>query len=254
MAGRPPRASFVGIDLAWSDVNPSGLAHLILDGQGCVLLATDHLRSDEEILSWVDARSQRTTWLGIDAPIIAPNPPGSSREVDRMVTSLFGRFHAGVYPGNRERCARPIRLSRKLAARGFSPDPYLPSSSGRRQLEIFPHLLQVGLFGKKRIIKYKKGSKDQKRNGIKTLQKTIARFLPRQIPPLIISRLLRELLSENPDRLEGKGLKGLEDRLDALLCAYMASYFWVWRERRCEIFGDLRGGYIIGPKVRFPGS
>lgn len=38
-----------GLDLAWSDRNPSGVAHLVLQGNGCLLLETDHLSSDEDI-------------------------------------------------------------------------------------------------------------------------------------------------------------------------------------------------------------
>ncbi len=247
---RPRHASFIGLDLAWSDRNPSGVAHLVLRGKGCVLLGTDHLSSDEEIVTWMEERSGRTSWVGIDAPMIAPNPPKTTRPVDRMVSSRFGRFHAGVYPGNRERCARPIRLSKKLAAKGFSPDPYLPSPWGRRQLEIFPHLVQVGLFGRKRIIKYKKGSGDQKRKGLRILQHAVGKNLAGQIPPLLPSQPLRKLLDESPRGLRGRGLKGLEDRIDALMCAYMTFYFWYWRERRCEILGDLMTGYIIGPRQR----
>jgi len=241
-------ASFIGVDLAWSDRNPTGLAHLNFDGKGAFLLATDHLTSDEEILLWIDNHSGHSTWVGIDAPIIAPNPPKTSRAADKIVTSLFGRFHAGVYPGNRKRCARPIRLCKKLAAIGFSPDPFFPSRSGRRQLEIFPHLAQIALFGRKRIIKYKKGNVEQKRRGLRTLQQTIAHFLPRVNPPLLSSAQLLELVSENPKTLRGRRLKGLEDRLDALLCAYMTLYFWAWGEEKCEVFGDLKSGYIIGPK------
>jgi predicted RNase H-like nuclease len=245
---RPISASFIGIDLAWSDRNPSGLAHLHFNGKEAVLLATDSVTSDEEILRWIEERSGRTTWIGIDAPIIAPNPPKTSRAADKIVTSLFGRFHAGVYPGNRKRCARPIRLCKKLAAIGFSPDPFLPSRSGRRQLEIFPHLAQIALFGRKRIIKYKKGNVEQKRRGLRILQQTIAHFLPRVNPPLLFSPQLLELVSENPKTLRGRRLKGLEDRLDALICAYMTFYFWTWGEEKCAIFGDMKGGYIIGPK------
>ena len=244
-----PLRSFIGLDLAWSDRNPSGLAHLVSDGKRGLLLATDHLASDEEIIGWIEERSESTTWIGIDAPIIAPNPPKTSRPADKIVTSLFGRFHAGVYPGNRERCARPIRLSKKLERRGFSPDPFLSSRSGKRQLEIFPHLVQIAFFGKKRIIKYKKGDTEQKRKGLRTLQKTIARFLPKQNPPLLSSHLLRALLQQNPKKLSGGNLKGLEDRIDALLCAYMTLYFWTWRDAKCAVFGDSKTGYIIGPKA-----
>lgn len=244
-------ASFIGVDLAWSERNPSGLAHLVFDRRGALLLASCRLRSDEEILSWVGQRTGRITWIGIDAPIIAPNPAKTSRAVDKLITSLFGRFHAGVYPGNRERCARPIRLSRKLAARGFSPDPFLRSRTGKRQLEIFPHLTQIGLFGRERIVKYKKGNRSQRCRGLGTLQRILGELLPRQDPPLLPSPPLTDLLSCEPCRLRGKGFKDLEERLDALLCAYMALYFWRWGEERCAVFGDLREGYIIGPKVQF---
>ena len=241
-------ASFMGLDLAWSDRNPSGVAHMVLQGKGCVLLETDHLTSDEEIVNWMEERSGTTSWVGIDAPIIAPNPPKTTRPVDRIVSSRFGRFHAGVYPGNRERCARPIRLCSKLAAQGFSPDPFLPFKWGRRQLEIFPHLVQVGFFGRKRIIKYKNGSIDQKRRGLRQLQRAVGKNLLRQTPPLLPSRALEKLLDEQPKDLRGRQLKGLEDRIDAVMCAYMSYYFWYWREDRCEVFGDLKTGYIIGPR------
>lgn len=249
MDEKPIGASFIGIDLAWSDRNPSGLAHLNFDGKGASLLATDHLTSDEEVLLWIENHSGHSTWVGIDAPIIAPNPAKTSRPADKMVSSIFGRYHAGVYPGNRERCARPIRLCKKLAAIGFSPDPFLPSRTGRRQLEIFPHLVQIALFGRKRIIKYKKGNVEQKRKGLRTLQQTIAKSLPKQNPPLLSSEPLMGLVTHDPKTLSGRKLKGLEDRLDALLCAYMTLYFGAWGEEKCEVFGDLKSGYIIGPKA-----
>ncbi|HET8564623.1 MAG TPA: DUF429 domain-containing protein [Candidatus Binatia bacterium] len=240
-------ATFIGIDLAWSDRNPTGLAHLVFDGKAAELLATAHLVSDQEIIDWISMRAQKTTWLGIDGPIIAPNPAKTSRPADKLVSSLFGRFHAGVYPGNQEKCVRPIRLCNKLMTHGFSPDPFLPLRGGKRQLEIFPHLAQIALFGTKRIIKYKKGGVDYKRHGLKLFQCAIA-TLTNKNPPLCSSRLLRELLTQDPDRLSGRELKGLEDRLDALLCAYMTLYFWQRGEEQCAVYGDLKTGYIIGPK------
>ncbi len=217
-------------------------------------MSTDSFRSDEAIINWIEERSKKTSWVGIDAPIIAPNPAKTTRPVDRLVSSRFGRFHAGVYPGNRLRCARPIRLSNKLAVRGFSPDPFLATNRGKRQLEIFPHLVQVAFFGRKKIIKYKKGTVYQKRNGLRQLQHAVREHLPAQMPSLLPSPSLTNLLGERPHRLRGKQLKGLEDRIDALLCAYMSFYFWYWREARCEILGDLRQGYIIGPKDKWFGA
>src|SRR5262245_5325213 len=241
--------TFIGVDLAWSERNPSGLACLLYDGNRARLLASDCKTADGEIISWIEGHARRTTWLGIDAPIIAPNPPKTARLVDKIVSSLFGRYHAGVYPGNCERCARPIRLCRKLAARGFSPDPFSRGRRERVQLEIFPHLVQVALLARPRIIKYKKGARLHRAQGLKELQRTIAEYLPRLIPPMKYSANLRALLSVDPRMLKGKQLKALEDQVDALLCAYMTLYFWFWGEEKCQVFGDLASGYIIGPRL-----
>ena len=54
-------------------------------------------------------------------------------------------------------------------------------------------------------------------------------------------------MEARPQNLRGRQLKGLEDRIDALMCAYMTFYFWYWREARCEVLGNLEKGYIIGP-------
>ena len=236
---------FIGIDLAWGNRNPTGLAHLVSDGSGCRLVRADRLTTDGEILEWVEACGGNDVWLGIDAPIIARNPPGTSRPADKMVSTRFGRYHAGVYPANRVRCERPVRLCRKLRRRGFSSNPFLPGREGRRQLEIFPHLVQVAFFERPRIIKYKKGPVSARQAGLSEFQTAIGTYLTGQDPPLLPSRELSHLLREDPKALRGAALKSLEDRLDALLCAYTAFYFHTWGETRCEVIGDHAQGYII---------
>ena len=237
--------NFIGIDLAWGNRNPTGLAHLVSDGAGCRLVRADRLTTDREILEWVEACGGNDVWLGIDAPIIARNPPGTSRPADKMVSARFGRYHAGVYPANRVRCERPIRLCRKLRRRGFSSNPFLPGRGGRRQLETFPHLVQVAFFERPRIIKYKKGPVSARQAGLSEFQTAIGTYLTGQDPPLLPSRALSHLLREDPKALRGAALKSLEDRLDALLCAYTAFYFHTWGETRCEVIGDHAQGYII---------
>ncbi len=237
--------NFIGIDLAWGNRNPTGLAHLVSDGAGCRLVRAERLTTDEEILEWVEACGGDDVWLGIDAPIIAKNPPGTSRPADKMVSSRFSRYHAGVYPANRVRCERPVRLCRKLRRRGFSSNPFLPGRGGRRQLEIFPHLVQVAFFERPRIIKYKKGPVPARQTGLAEFQQAIETYLARQQPPLLPSRELSRLLRDDPHSLRGSALKDLEDRLDAVLCAYMAFYFHTWGDTRCEIIGDHAQGYII---------
>ena len=195
--------------------------------------------------NWITARAPEAALLAIDAPILAPNPPGTAREADRLTTRLFGRYHAGVYPANRKVCARPIRLSRKLARLGFSPDPWLaPGERVRRQLEFYPHSSLVALLSLPRIIKYKKGPVASRCRGLLLLQKALAK-LARLDPSLAPSVALRALLSTPPSRLAGRSLKRLEDELDAAFLAYLAAYYWRWGLARSAVLGDLRSGYIL---------
>lgn len=183
--------------------------------------------------------------MAIDAPIIAPNPPGTAREADRLMTRHFGRYHAGVYPANRKVCARPVRLSRKLARLGFSPDPWLnPGESIRRQIEVFPHSSLVALLGLRRIIKYKKGPVAARRLGLRELQRALCR-LAELDPPLASSPAFAALVSTRPSGRAVRGLKRLEDELDAAFLAYVAAFYWRWGLRRCVVLGDLSGGYIL---------
>ena len=244
---------FIGIDLAWGERNLSGIA--VLDWnhakRGVTLIKSMLAHSDEDIRSVVEQMSgDRDCLLAIDAPIIAPNKGGTMRCCDRAVTKDFGRYHAGTYPANRERCARPIRLRKVLERAGYSPNPKLPTNGCcRRQLEIFPHPAHVVLFRRERIIKYKKGSVAAKRSGLNELVENIRRWLCREDPPLLTSPALLSLLGTNIDGLRGRVMKGFEDQLDALLCAYMAAYYWQWREQRCRVYGDLKSGYIICPRL-----
>ena len=245
--------TFFGIDLAWSDRNRTGLAviHWQPDRRGLRLEETALAQSDEEIVDWVRTREGKgTVLLAIDAPIIAPNEAGTMRACDRHVTKDFGRFHAGTYPANRVRCARPIRLCERLKNEGFSPYPHIRSQQNcRRQLEIFPHPAQVVLFRRERIIKYKKGAPEDKRRGLAELLYNIQRHLPRETPPLLGSATLEALLDTQLDALRGRRMKGFEDQVDALLCAYMAGYYWFWGKERCRVYGDVASGYIICPRL-----
>jgi predicted RNase H-like nuclease len=234
------------LDLAWSARNPSGLARAVLQGGLVRIRETAYPTTDREIVNLIRAWCPGPALLAIDAPIIAPNPPGTMREADREMTRLFGRYHAGVYPANRLRCARPIGLRRKLARLGFSPDPVLPPQGSfiRRQIEMFPHSSAVALFGLKRIIKYKKGSVAQRRRGLVELQRTLGR-LEGFRPPLAREATLESLVRRSPRRLEGRALKRLEDELDGIFLAYLAASYWTWGLERYAVVGTLERGYIV---------
>lgn len=248
-----PRLSFIGIDPAWKEGNPSGVARLNWNDRGLTLDYSGLLRTDSEILDFVLPPEDEARILGIDAPIIAPNPKGTSRPCDREVSKVFGRFHASAHSANQERCKRPIRLRKKLEAKGFDPEPHLkPKTAPKgylRQIEVYPHPAQVVLFQRNRIIKYKKGKVEDKRKGLAELAGRIKNHLRKGAPRPCSSKALRELLETDVHSLRGEGLKGFEDKLDALICAFIVGAYWYWGEKCWRVYGNLKKGYIVCPKL-----
>jgi len=239
----------VGIDLAWSERNLSGLALLELDAKKAQLelRETACLQSNKEIATWVKERCRQVTIVAVDAPIIAPNALGTGRPCDRELSSAFWRFHAGAYPANNVKCARPIGLRRRLEQLGFDVDPTKgPGRIGKWLIEVYPHPAQVVFFSLSRIVKYKKGTVAEKQRGQQQLADYIAKLLPRRNPRLIVNKVLKSLCIVQS--LRGQALKGREDQLDAVICGYSAAYYWVWGKSRNRIFGhNWRTGYIVSP-------
>ena len=220
---------------------PSGVAVLDWDGATLRLAGLDRLREPEEVLRWVSAEAGEDAGIGIDAPIVIPNATGM-RIADKLAHSLYGKYHAGAYPASRARkfWKRTTGLSKSLAKLGFHHgDGREPKLGGRFQIEVHPHAATVQLFVLDRIVKYKKGKVADRATELRRLRKLMMEHLPSLVPSLAFTSL-----PEIPDR----GLKAVEDRLDAILAAYIAAHWWYWGRERNDVLGDSKRGYIVVPQ------
>src|SRR5438128_9340699 len=90
-------ANFIGIDLAWSAHNPTGIAALRWqDGAATLVtpLPPQPLRTDDEIIDYVRASAgQGSVFIAVDAPLIVPNETGR-RPAETAISRSFGKFHA----------------------------------------------------------------------------------------------------------------------------------------------------------------
>lgn len=241
---------FLGIDLGWVS-GASGLC--CLDWQaGLQLLDLDRRESIADVLAWVD------TWvppgesgmIAVDAPTLISNTTGM-RLADRLAHRCFGRYHAGCYPANLSRpfATRTTSFGLSLEARGFAHAPILqPCQPGRYQIEVFPHAATIHLFNLQRILKYKKGRLAERRVGLSQLRHLILKDLPTLEPRL-------EPLDLPGVPVVGRALKDLEDRLDSLICAYVAAHWWYWGLERNWVLGSdapedcYTAGYIVVPTL-----
>ena len=242
---------FLGIDLGWRS-GASGLCCLEWQDNQLQLLDLNRLETITDILAWID------TWLppnspgiiAVDAPTLIPNATGM-RLPDKLAHKHFGRYHAGCYPANLGRpfAQRTVEFGLSLEARGFAHAPTIePQQLGRFQIEVFPHPAIVNLFKLDRILKYKKGKISEKRAELIKLRKHILNDLSTLEPSLKLTEL-----PEIP--LTGLALKTVEDKLDSLICAYVAAHWWYWGVERNLVLGvseattqEFRStGYIIIP-------
>ncbi|MBU7582687.1 MAG: DUF429 domain-containing protein [Nostoc sp. TH1S01] len=237
---------FIGIDLGWKS-QPSGLCCLeLIDGQ-LQLLDLERQDAIADILTWIDTwvQPEAPAIIAVDAPTLIPNATGS-RLPDKLSHKYFGKYHAGCYPANQNLpfAERTINFGLELESRGFAHAPTIAAKTlGRYQIEVFPHPAIVHLFKLERILKYKKGRINERRLELIKLYQYIREILPNLQPPLIFGSAL---IPEIPNT--GAALKAIEDKLDSLICAYVAAHWWYWGEQRNLVLGDSTTGYIVIPK------
>jgi len=236
---------FIGVDLAWSERNPTGLCLISLDARA-ELQENSNPTSNEEIVGWILEHAPGSAIVAIDAPLIIKNQMGA-RQVDKLVTKYFRKYEAGALPANLGNASRGMEILRLLCKEGFSYDPeIIPRRPTRTVIEVFPHTTQVILFKLEKTLKYKRGRIEEKKRELARLQRYIETLT--EIEP-IISRnaVFDKICSSEISKMKGKGLKNHEDLLDAIICAYTAYYYWYWGNRKCNIFGDKENGYIVTP-------
>lgn len=208
------------------------------------------LLDPDEIVAWVDnvLPNPEAGLVAVDAPTIIPNETGT-RLPDRLTHKYFGKYHAGCYPANLNRpfAPRTTKLGFDLEDREFVHAPEMTAQkTGRYQIEVFPHPAMVMLFGLDRIIKYKKGRLGDRRQELLRLIHYVETILPSLEPSLEINNLWRELIADVMT-VKGSVLKEIEDRIDALVCAYVGAYWWYWGREKNQTLGDRANGYIIVP-------
>jgi predicted RNase H-like nuclease/ppGpp synthetase/RelA/SpoT-type nucleotidyltranferase len=240
---------FVGVDLAWGERRPTGLA--VLDENGR-LLQLSSVRSDDDIAVALAPYVEGDCLVGIDAPLIVTNAEGN-RPAEKQLNRDFARFDAGAHPVNSSKPElRDGPRGARLAARlGLAMDAR--PGRARRAIEVYPHPATVALFGLGRTLKYKNKP-----------GRTVAQMRSELI---VLMGLLEGLAEATPaldlaattsgwadlmaavERAERKSdLRVVEDQVDAVICAYVA----LFSERVPDLtttYGDSGTGFIVTPTL-----
>lgn len=246
---------FVGVDLAWGDRRPTGLA--VLDDEG-YLLHVSAAATDDEIVAALAPYVEDDCLVAIDAPLIVTNATGN-RPAEAALNKDFARFDAGAHPSNTGKPEfRDQPRGARIAARlGLDMNPR--SGRARRAVEVYPHPATVALFRLGRTLKYKnKPGRDleQLRSELIVLL-GLLEGLASADPPLLVSghaadrraartwQVLRSAVEKAGRKSE---LRVVEDQVDAVICAYVA-LFATRQQKRTTTYGDFETGYIVTPTL-----
>ena len=232
--------TFIGVDLGWYG-KPSGLASIRLEGSELRLHSIERLEAVDEILGWIQSEAgSGSAVVAVDAPLVIRNKTGI-RHAERELNRDFRRFHAGCHACNLGRpfAQNVISFSRRLEALGFRHGTSIARrQEGRFEIEVHPHAATVNLFGLDRIVKYKRGTREQRSRELRRLRGLVLSRLPTLDPALTLSLPLVPRKNST---------KPVEDKIDAVLCAYVGACWWTWATQRNRLYGDKEDGYIVVP-------
>lgn len=237
---------FVGVDLAWGTRNPTGIAVLDADHR---LVRIGVAREDDAVVAALSPYLAGDCLVGIDAPLVVVNRTGQ-RPAEAALNRDFGRFHAGAHPTNtgKPEFAGVPRGARLASMLELDMDPQ--STARRRAIEVYPHPATVALFRLGRTLKYKakpgrhlSGLRRELLRLMDALEDLRLASVPLRVADHHAWRDLRRLVQTAERKSD---LRRAEDRVDAVVCAYVAAYAYC-RPEGVKTYGDFDTGYIVTP-------
>ena len=245
--------AFVGIDLAWTARHESGFC-VVTDESGHPELAV----IDARVATAADFAKACASFgddviVAVDAPLVV----GEARRAERELARVYGgKYKASPYSANtaflrKNKFDVPLEFTTELRNWGFSVVPSALRSGGRGRMavEVFPHPAHIRLFELPERIAYKKGPLASRRIGLRLYQDFLGKLLKREMPLVAAASEVQALLKPESLDVPGKALKRLEDKLDALTCAYVAYHLWRHGPDGFEVFGSDAEGAIVVPLV-----
>ena len=213
------------------------------------LISTSHLRTHEAVLGWIARnRGRRGAVMAVNAPIIVENSNGL-RGCDSQLQEHFSRFQVDDHQVNIVSSGHPRTMGKAMVRMGFDPDP---QGEGDRVIETFTQPSQVLLFDLDRPIRVKTGPIGARKDAVARYRELVMARLMDGVPRLVTSSALRDLMGADLMTMNGTRLGEIEEKLEALLCAYTAAYLDIRGPDDCAFLGNLYEGYILLPTTLRP--
>lgn len=233
---------FIGIDLAWTTKNETGLC--VMDETGTILHLSAEVYSNTDIINIIKNYYQHPTIVAIDAPIVVPNETGS-----RPAESALARYLINGHRIRAFHCSRTYLIKHYGSIRAEEISDTLTKEHGFKIghhpnensiVETLPTGIIASLLPSAAPFRYK-----LKRGvTINTAQEELKRVMDS-----FSTYNLAGHIKINTSQKYTRGYhKHLEDQVDAFLCAYMARAI-TQSDKEPLIFGDYINGFIMIPNT-----
>lgn len=231
---------FIGIDLAWTTKNETGIC--VLDDGGNILHLSAEVYSNDEIIEIIQELYQHPTIVAIDAPIVVPNETGSRPAESALARDLIHNHRIRAFHCSRSYLSKHyggIRAE-EIAQRLISDMNFKVGYFQGEDcvVETLPTGIIAGLFPEHAPFKYKI------KKGINT--QFAGEELIRLASLFEENGLLNELAINSQLKYSKNLHKHLEDQIDAFLCAFMG-YRLQYKGTKVQIYGDYSNGFILLP-------
>ncbi|MHB1403543.1 MAG: DUF429 domain-containing protein [Thiobacillus sp.] len=250
MSEMSPPVAVLGIDAAWTEKEPSGVALLAKEGERwrCMRVAPSYLAfcgafswedpvrgGKADVLSLLATCSSLTgrdglSVVAVDMPL-STRPIQSRRAADNLVSRQFGARKCSVHSPNIERPGEVgaqlyeafVKAGFHLAVDDKCAKPAL--------LEVYPHVALLKLMRATERLPYKVSkNRSYWGKGLPATERK-RRLVEQWIA--ILGRLQHEIdgieipFPKDPEQLTFQGLKRYEDAIDGLVCAWMATRYLI---------------------------
>lgn len=245
---------FIGIDLAWTYKNETGLC--VLDDTGQVEYLQAEVYSDEAIAEIILNYGKDDLCVAVDAPLVIENETGA-READRLVTrarfhghrlmlfmanrSFFNKTYGGIRGEVLSETIKTAICKRYKKTIDFD---FLAQDGKNILVETFPTGIHCGLFPEIYPAPYKVKAKVPYEETNRNLRRILKRVCQLEVAGKI--KGVKAHFDYDGRDIVRKDHKHIEDKLDAFLSAY-GLYTIYKKEADAHCFGKINDGFITIP-------
>jgi predicted RNase H-like nuclease len=242
---------FIGIDLAWTYKNETGVC--VISENGEIELLSSAILSNEDLIAIIKSYNHEPVCVAIDAPLIVNNENGSRDAERSLMSNKINGFNLSLFTASRNFLTKTYGEIRgevllNIILREI-PDIRVDTTviEGKSSIvETFPTAVCCGAFPDIFPVKYKK--KVPYKESRYQMKRLLDRLRILEEKEGFVYNLISKLQIDELE-LTSKNHKHIEDKVDAFLSAYCV-YLIHKKIATRMTFGNIKDGFITIPILK----